>query len=313
MPDVKLGRRPPKNAPALRLSSFLSGVIPAHPASEDYLAKLSGWRMLGNDQYGDCVAVTWANQRRLMTALLGGKETYPSLAQVEQVYKTQNPNFPSDDNGMDIQTLLEYLVKTGGPDGVKAVAFAKVDHASPDECAAAMAIFGHIWVGINVQNANMDDFDAGKPWDYHPSSGIDGGHSVETGGYNPATPGSDEKFITWATETSFTDSFWKNLVEECWVVVWPENLGTVQFQTGIDSAALAAAYQALTGRVLPIPTPTPPAPQPTPTPGPPGCLALACDVTFWAAIAKWALARHSRDNKLAAQAAQAWAKEKGLL
>src|SRR6266566_4719035 len=119
MPDLKFGRRPPKNTPALKLKDILTGTIPAHPASEDYLSKLSGWRMLGNDQYGDCVAVTWANQRRLMTALLGGKESYPALADVEQVYKTQNPHFPSDDNGMDIQTCLEYLHATGGPDGAK--------------------------------------------------------------------------------------------------------------------------------------------------------------------------------------------------
>jgi hypothetical protein len=306
MPDFKLGRKPPKNAPALRLSQFLSGVVPEHPASADYLGRLSGWKMLGNNDYGDCVAVTWANQRRLMTALLGGKESYPSQTDVIEVYKTQNPQFPNDDNGMDIQTCLEYLVSKGGPDGVKAIAFAKVDYTNPDEAAAAMAIFGHIWLGINVQNANMDDFDAGKPWDYHPNSGIDGGHSVETGGYNPSTPGSDEKFITWAAETSFTDAFWSHLVEEAWVVVWPENLGTTQFLTGIDSGKLAAAFKSLTGHDLPIPTPTP-------TPQPAGCLAQACDITFWAQIAKWAVLRHARGNKAAALAAQEWAKAKGLI
>src|ERR1041385_2205488 len=307
MPDVKLGRRPPKNAPALRLSQFLSGVVPEHPASADYLGRLSGWAMLGNDRWGDCVAVTWANQRRLMTALLGGKENYPSQSDVIEVYKTQNPQFPNDDNGMDIQTCLEYLVSKGGPDGVKAIAFAKVDYTNPQEAAAAMAIFGHIWVGINVQNANMDDFDAGRPWDYHPNAGIEGGHSVETGGYNPSTPGSDEKFITWAKETSFTDGFWSHLVEEAWVVVWPENLGTTQFLTGIDSTKLAAAFKSLTGHDLPIPLPTP-----TPVPQPSGCLAQACDITFWAQIAKWAVLRHARGNRAAALAAQEWAKAKGL-
>ena len=304
---MKFGRRPPKNAPALRLSAVLSGVIPDHPASEDYLSKLVDWQMLGNDTYGDCVAVTWANQRRLVTALLGGKEAYPTQKQVYEVYKTQNPNFPNDDNGMDIQTLLEYLVHTPGPDGVKAVAFAKVDYANPAECQAAMAIFGHIWVGINVQSANMDDFDTGLPWDVHPNSPIEGGHSVEAGGYNPATPGDDEKFITWAAETSFTDAFWSHLVEEAWVVVWPENLGTTQFAEGIDQTKLAAAYKALTGRDLPTPTPAP-----QPTPEPPGCLADACDRALWVLLGPWAQLRHARGNRQAALAAQAWAKSKGL-
>ena len=86
------GRRPPKNAPALRFASFLTGQVPAHPSHEDYLAKLPGWQMLGNDVVGDCNAVTWANMRRLVTASLA-TEYYPTQAQVWQFYQTQNPGF----------------------------------------------------------------------------------------------------------------------------------------------------------------------------------------------------------------------------
>ena len=75
------GRRPPKNAPALRFASFLSGRVPEHPSHEDYLAKLPGWQMLGNDAVGDCNAVTWANLRRLVTASLA-TEYYPTQAEV---------------------------------------------------------------------------------------------------------------------------------------------------------------------------------------------------------------------------------------
>jgi|ERR1700729_55629 len=79
----KYGRRPPKNAPALRFGSFLSSAAPAHPRDEDYLAKLSDWQMLGNDVAGDCNAVTWANMRRLVTATLT-TEYYPTQEQVWQ-------------------------------------------------------------------------------------------------------------------------------------------------------------------------------------------------------------------------------------
>ena len=105
--------------PRLRAGKYLTGVVPAYPPAADYLARLSGWQMLGNDVEGDCVAVTWSNLRRLTTAFLA-TETYPAMAEVAQVYATQNPH--GSDNGMDIQTLLSYLVKTGGPDGVKASA-----------------------------------------------------------------------------------------------------------------------------------------------------------------------------------------------
>jgi hypothetical protein len=279
----KYGRKPnDPSRPRLRLARVLTGAVPEHPADDDYLAALSGWQMLGNDAYGDCVAVTWANLRRLTTAALS-TEVYPSLTEVEAVYRTQNPGFPSEDNGMDIQTLLEYLVSTGGPDGVKALGFAAVDPSNPDEVKAAIAIFGGVWVGIDVTSANEDQFANSQPWDYVPSSPDMGGHSVLAGGYGSGGSGAlggDEKFITWAQETSFTDAFWSNQVSECWVVIWPEHLGSREFLDSVNLAQLAVDYTEITGKpfpmqvVPPAPTPTPvpppaPGPAPTPTPTPP--------------------------------------------
>jgi hypothetical protein len=287
------GRRAPKRARAIQLSRSLTGVIPAHPAAVDQLARLNGgWQMLGNDQYGDCVAVTWANVRRLVTAALA-TEKYPTMDEVIAFYKTQNPDFPSQDDGMEIQTALEYLVKHGGPDGVKAVGFAAVNVANAEEVKAAIAIFGSVWTGITVLNVNQTEFGNGKPWDYVRSSPVDGGHSVITGGYGPAGPGplgGDERFITWAEETSFTDSYWRHEVEEAWVVIWPEHLTNPAFLAGVDLTAFAADYTAITGKpfptvVPPVPTPTPvptPPPSPTPTPDPRLVQALAL-MQAWAA------------------------------
>jgi hypothetical protein len=262
----KYGRRAPKNAPALRFRSFLSGEVPAHPLEEDYLAKLTGWQMLGNDVAGDCNAVTWANMRRLMTATLT-TEYYPTQAQVWRFYQTQNPGFDPNgtsdtngpgsqqDQGMDVQTGLEYLHTSGGPDGVKAVAFAKVDHGNLEEVKAALAIFGGLWLGVQVLDANQKEFAEGRPWTDVAGSAIDGGHAILGGGYTPG----DIKFITWAKETEFARSFWDGvvggtpLVEEAWVVIWPEHLGTTAFEEGINQAQLAADYQALTGSPLVLP------------------------------------------------------------
>ena len=272
----KYGRRPPKQAPALRLGRLLTGVLPTYPSAADYLAAMNGgWQMLGNDRAGCCVAVTWANVRRLVTTFLAAGY-YPSQDQVWEIYQTQNPGFDPDgtaetngpgspaDRGMDIQTLLEYLVQVGGPDGVKAVGFASVDVSNPAEVKAAIAIFGYVWTGINVLQCNMQEFSEGLPFDYVPGSPVDGGHSVITAGYG--APGSgplggDERFETWAEETSFTDAFWQNDVEEAWVVIWPEHLGSKAFLEGVDQAQLAADFQELTGR--PFPGDSAPAPAPS--------------------------------------------------
>jgi hypothetical protein len=261
----KYGRRPPKNAPALHFSSFLAAAAPPHPAEEDYLARLPGWQMLGNDKVGDCNAVTWANMRRLITATLA-TEYYPTQAQVWQFYQTQNPGFDpngtsqtngpgsSHDQGMDIQTGLEYLHGTGGPDGVKVVAFAKVDHTKLAEVKAALAIFGGLWLGIQVLDANQQEFEEGKPWTDVAKSKIDGGHAILGGGYR-----TDINFITWAKETKFAPSFWNGvvqgspLVEEAWAVIWPEHLGTKSFEQGVNLSQLEADYRAVTGSALVLP------------------------------------------------------------
>jgi hypothetical protein len=293
----KYGRREPKRAPAIQFKDIRTGATPAFPAAADYLSVLNGgWNMLGNDAAGDCVAVTWANVRRLVTAILAS-ESYPSQSQVWKFYQTQNPDFDpngssdtngpgsSADQGMDIQTALEDLVKNGGPDGVKAVAFAQVDHTNADEVKAAIAIFGSVWTGLNVLDINQTEFSDGEAWNYSSKSPVDGGHSVVTGGYGPAGAGQlsgDERFITWAEETSFTDSFWTHEVEEAWVVVWPEHLLSKEFEQGVNLTQLAADYQALTGSTLVIPV-TPPAPPQPPSPPEDADAAWAAILKPWCA------------------------------
>lgn len=303
--ELKLGRRPPKNHPAIKLADIRSH-MPVVPPSEDWLGS-TGWSMLGNDQYGDCVAVTWANIRRVLGA------DYPGMSEVIQLYKTQNPGFPQEDYGMDIQTLLEFLVKSGGPDGVKALAFAKVDHTNVAEVKAAIAIFGFMWTGITVQDANMRDFSNNKPWDYHPQARDDGGHSVVTGGFGPAGLGAgrlsgDERFITWAQETSFTDAYWKEKVDEAWVVIFPEHLDSQGFLLGVDQVALADSYKELTGRDFPL-DPTP-APSPSSAPDPADAALVIAQINW--EVHEDNMKRMRTCDKQLEQAHYAWRKAKGL-
>lgn len=256
--EYHYGRRPPKRAAALKLGPLLTGTLPPAPRSVDFGKKFTDWKMLGNDKAGDCVAVTWANQRALITKALSGAAQYPSQAEVWQVYQTQNPDFdPSDttetngpgsaaDRGMDIQTALEYLHAVGGPDGVKAVAFAEVDYTNEAELRSAHAIFGQVWYGINVLAVNEQEFQSGKIWDYANGSKSVGGHSITGVGYDPK----DYRFITWAEETSWSESFRKHQVDEAWVVIWPEHLGSASFEEGIGRTQLAQDYETLTGHTL---------------------------------------------------------------
>lgn len=71
MNEKRYGRRPPKNAPAVRFAALREdGALPEYPANFDALSGYGGWQMLHNDEWGDCVVVTY------FTLLL---EVHPSV------------------------------------------------------------------------------------------------------------------------------------------------------------------------------------------------------------------------------------------
>lgn len=309
----KLGRRAPKNAPALKLSAFLTGEVPAHPASVDYLSKAT-YGLYDNDTYGDCGPTSVANDRRQVTKYLTGTQVSPTQTDVFDLYKRSgNPDFdPADpggqgDQGVDMQTMFE-AVHSGGIAGIKSLAFAKVDVTKTDEIRAAVAIFGSLLLGVDLSTAQQGQTGT---WDYVPGSGDWGGHAVPVFGYDA----NDVTLISWAEKFEATNAFWSNQVQEAWVVIWPEHLGTTAFEQGIDLLALGQAYQELTGKPLPMPTPAPaptpgpsPAPVPTPTPKP----GDEADRRLAAALKPWVAEHHFGQAHLVADEARKWLHTKGL-
>lgn len=284
-PARRLGRRPPKHADSLRLGHYLTGQVPPHPTAADDLGDVSTWEMGGNDQFGTCGPTSVANQRHQVVTYLAPGGALPTLDDVFDLYRRSgNPDFDpatgEDDNGVDMQTMLEALV-AGGIGGVKPLAFASVDHTNLDEVRAAVDLFGGLLLGVNLEVAQQAQTDQGL-WDFR-SSGEWGGHAILAGSYTSAARGRDIAVVTWTEIVGTTDAFEAHQLDEAWVVIWPEHLTSARFQAGIDLATLAADYQELTGQPFPAvvppapaPGPTPPPPQPTPpapTPVPPAVLA----------------------------------------
>lgn len=279
----KFGRLPPKNARALQFKD-IRRLIPEHPPYVKYLDRLSNWQVLGNNWWGNCNAVATAQQIRFVRYCLTGEDVQPTQEEVNAFYSTQNfgfvpdPDDPVMDNGMEMQTGLEYLHHWGWPSDwwtgnkIKLVAFAKVDIFNLEEVKAAQFIFGGLLSGVAVQDQNLNDFDFGKVWDYHESGFIQGGHAMMQGSYY-GSPINDMRNITWGREVGLTDNYWEKLVceqqGELWIAIWPWYFGTKQFDAGIDLNRLASAYKELTHSDLPVPEPQPiPIPDPTPEPIP---------------------------------------------
>jgi hypothetical protein len=325
-PGKRLGRRKPSNKPrVLKLANILSGVVPTVPTSVDYLAAFTGWQMLGNDSFSNCGPVDVANDVAVVTRVLGDKTFYPTQDDVFDLYRRSgNPNFDpttdTDDNGVDMQTMLE-AVHSGGIGGKKCVAFAKVDVSNLAEVKAAIAVFGGLSLGVKLEKAQQSQ----TPLWHYINSAEWGGHAVRAGKYADVAATADNKLpdvgaVSWAQVYGLTNEFWSKQVEEAWVIIWEEHFGSNAFLTGVDLAALEAEYQALTGNVLnpapaPVPVPDPtPVPTPTPTPTPEPTEWDAADEALAMFAERWVNERHtSRENRKLRVLLAAWLIDKGVL
>jgi hypothetical protein len=285
---MRLGRRPhDPERPVLRLADILTGqAVPAHGVSSDHLSKVKDWGLYNNDKFGICGPTMVGNARKQVTKYLTSAEVSPPQADVDDLYRRSgNPGFNpaggGDDNGVVLADMLSEVHKNG-IGGIKSIAYAAVDVSNEAEVQAAIDIFGDLHLGVSLQTAQQRQTNTGL-WDYK-KSGVWGGHAVLAGAYTGATTGRDIAVITWATVVGTTDAFWAKQVDEAWVVIWPEHLGTAQFQLGINTDALNAAYMALTGSPGPF---TQPSPTPAPTPAP----AVSADAELWAAAKKWAASK----------------------
>jgi hypothetical protein len=303
-----LGTRPPKNAPALTLSiegGTLTGVVPDAPAAVDHFAGIRAWHLGGNDRFGTCGPVSVANQRRLVTGYLTTQAGWYADEKIYDLYRRSgNPGFDpatgADDNGVDMQTMCEALL-SGGFAGVKPVCFAKIDVSRIQDLRAAEAIFGSVLLGVTLDETQNAQTDAGL-WEYQPSP-VWGGHAVMSGRYQDRVDDTQDRtgVITWAMTVDTTDAFLQYQLDEAWVVIWPEQLGTQEFQQGVNLDVLAADYTALTGRPFPV--------APTPAPGMP----TVVDLELARSLHDW-LDHPGRFGRTAAlrRAGRAWLEQEGL-
>lgn len=260
-PTQKLGLRPADPAAqSLMLDDYLTGEVPDHPTSEDYLKGIA-FGMYGNNQWGVCGPTAVANSRREVTYRLTGKMLAPTQDDVFRLYRQSgNPNFDpatgADDNGVVMTTMLAALMKYG-IGGVKPLGWAKVKASDPELLKAAVATLGFQLYGVTLQKAQQGQTDQGK-WSYSPS-GEWGGHAVLGGAYD----GDSIDVITWVKVVQMLQSFVQHQLDEAYCVIWPEHLSSPGFLRGVDVQKFARDWEAFSGQKFPVPVPTPP-PGPAP-------------------------------------------------
>lgn len=243
---LKLGRKPQiEGRKKLQFADFLK-TVPEHPIVVDDTPTDLSFGMDLNDQYGDCVVAAWDHFQMVVEKLLTGSASPFTASELIDFYKTQNPGFPNQDDGMVIQTFLEYLVKND-----YILGFAAVDVMNEEELKAAIYLGLSVVIGVDLDVAQQSQV----IWDYKKSAEW-GGHCVNWVGYS----GNPDNFtcITWGEELDMTINFIRHQCSEVWFILTQDHVNHLDFRKGFDLSKFAAAYTEITGATFPVISPKPP-------------------------------------------------------
>ena len=256
-PALKLGKLPPKHDPrTLMLRDYLDlSALPPVPASKAWDHSITAWGMCLNDQIGDCTCAAVCHYVQMATVNAAGTEITIPDGDVLTAYEAVSgyrPGHPETDNGAYELDVLKYWRGTG-VGGHKLGAWADVDLHNHDLVKAAILLFGATYIGFNVPNSAMQQFNAGQSWDVVANDGgIVGGHAVVVIGYDTAAV----EVVTWGRIQRMSWAFWDRYCDEVHAVMAPEWVdGTRPAPSGFDVATLTRDLALVSGQ----PDPGPPA------------------------------------------------------
>lgn len=202
------------------------------PAALDwsYWPRLDGSRVpydtdpLHNDDLGDCVFAALAHKLRRVGELTGNATLAGITA--ETVKTTYLAATGGVDEGFVIRDMLK-IAKGTGLFGVRADAFALVDHTDPVERLVAC------WIGCGTINGyrlplasqNQTDPQGRQLW-HRPEGGWPkdqgpgtwGGHCEDNHAEGPNL-GTDN---SWGQRTTRTEEWLQDCCDECWLALFPE-------------------------------------------------------------------------------------------
>jgi len=226
MPDLSHQYRFGKHAPkldyrTLRLKKYLTSSLAAPPASYDVLAKVykklgvssptTLFPMDGNDTLGDCTIAALAHADTVYNGLVGKERILPKQAAVKLYFQLTG----GKDSGLDELNVLNYW-QSNPVDGQKITAFAAIDVKNHTHIKQAIELFGGVYLGFQVQQDAVQEFDARKPW--VPGPLTPDGHAVFAVAYDEA----GVTVLTWGNTQQATWAWWDECVDEAYAILPPE-------------------------------------------------------------------------------------------
>lgn len=235
----QLGRtpsNPERMKKALRLERYLNlAKLPTIPTLADWAKPIQGWRVAGNDDWGDCVFAAKSHMIRTWSANKGREVVIPDQDVID-LYRHYSPG----DNGYNILDSLDIL-RQKGMWGHEIWAYVAVDLQNHDLVRAAIYLFGGIDTGVNLPrgwqgDVAVWDIGAGRPGGW-------GGHDV----WIPKCDQSQLSCITWGDVQPLTWAALDYYFDEGYACISPDWLapGGVA-PNGLDLPALHADLNEVT-------------------------------------------------------------------
>ncbi|SRR5258708_1039053 len=245
MPNYRFGKHPPKaDYRTLRFKNYLKAGIAAPPATfsvltEKVYPKLNTtdptklFPMDGNDTLGDCTIAALAHADTVYRGMLGTK-TMMSKKAVVKLYLHLTGGVDSGLNELDV--LNYWSENPVAKDQI--VRYVSIDPKNHDNIRQAIYIFGGVYLGFQVQQNCVQEFDAKQPWTPGPLT--NDGHAVYAVGYDAT----GVTVLTWGNTQQATWAWWDECVDEAYAILPPE-ARRPEFAPGIDFAQLNTDLEAV--------------------------------------------------------------------
>jgi hypothetical protein len=243
--SYRFGKHPPKvDYRTLRLRDYTANLA-APPAAVNTLARVYDklqtsnpatlFPMDGNDTIGDCTIAALAHAVTTYHGMVGAKDIMTKKAVVKLYYHLTG----GVDSGLNELDVLNYW-KQHSVARDKILAFASIDPKNHTHIQQAIQIFGGVYLGFQVQENCVQEFDNHQPWTPGPLT--NDGHAVFAVAYDQA----GVTVLTWGNTQQATWAWWDECVDEAYAILPPE-AKNANFAPGFNIAQLQADLSDVTG------------------------------------------------------------------
>jgi len=241
MPSYRFGKHPPKrDYRTLRFKSYLTPALAAPPASVDTLARVYAnlgttdatklFPMDGNDTLGDCTIAALAHAVTTYRGMVGKKKDIMAKPAVVKLYMHLTGGVDSGLNELDVLNYWQSNVVAGD----KVLAYISIDPKDHTHVQQAIQLFGGVYLGFQVQQNCVQEFDAHQPWTPGPLT--TDGHAVFAVGYDQ----NSVTVLTWGNTQQGTWAWWDECVDEAYAILPLPEAKLPGYAPGFNMAQLQA-------------------------------------------------------------------------